>query len=688
MPPRISKKKTENREYKNIYKIYKYYDSKIPELNGHAPGFNILLSELYFQNGNKNRLSVEFMYDFLHNRLGLSSSKISNIVSQILQIKNLEHCSFQAIINQPFNFTRGKYKVFSFNQAQKICNVLNIDVGIYEKCISWVEHHILNTQNSIWRPVTKILENLEDIVKRGFNPRESPDTNLPANFDMDFFRRTYLKCIQKINTDKPHIWYATSRQLYEIEREINQMMRNIFFEQNEDEWKIKPSCYRVADSDLNSLITNFQSENNITFKPAQIDAVKGAINNKLSVIIGQPGTGKSTIAECITYCLYKIGCQHISLTAISGMAVGAIKSKCYDVSQKDKDLCGTMDKLLFTIYPNKKMHEMPDVIIIDEFSMVDIFKWHQILKHLSANTAQVIIIGDYFQLPSIGPGNLLKTITDNQRGIFRTYKLTDIMRQTGSLSQIIKDMTIRNITEADFNDSDFIFKKFDGNNPELFIETLILQYNLNPNTSRFLCSQTKGKCGIDNVNKILQNIHNPHGQIIEGGTEVLPNSENNYDGNSLTKFRINDLIMRTNNNYLKDDNCVYLNGDVGHILPGDKPKSFNIMYDDNSIDGIKLEEININELHEVFTLSYAISVHKSQGSQYDTVIIMMTPDQQFMWCDEKCDGFKLLYTAISRAKLKCIIVGDMKIFKSAQSQWSKTNNNRISICARPEYMFK
>jgi len=417
------------------------------------------------------------------------------------------------------------------------------------------------------------------------------------------------------------------------------------------------------------------------FKSAQIEAIKGCCLSQLGIIIGQPGTGKSTIAECITECLYSLGYRAISLTAISGMTVGQIKSKCSAVASRNEELCGTIDKLLYTVYPSLEPLFRPDVIIIDEFSMVDIRKWHQLLGYIREFKCQVILIGDMFQLPSIGAGRLLATMCQYP-DIYPIFQLRDIMRQTGHLSKVIQRMTAEIITDQSFNRQDFIFEDFDGGpETEQFIRYIIDCYGLDARNCRFLCSQNTGDCGINKINRILQNIYNSPGQDIPP-----PRTIKSYDN----IFRTGDLVIRTANDYLKgaelDPPQIYLNGDSGCLMRIDD-KRYSITY--HSDGRTRCETVGLEELYENFTVGYAISVHKAQGSQYDNVVIMMTTDQKFMWTHALCEGFNLLYTAISRAKTRCFIAGKYGYFLESQKGRTRQDIDpkRLSICCHPRYMF-
>jgi ATP-dependent exoDNAse (exonuclease V) alpha subunit len=694
MPPRKNKPhnpENDNPDYKRLMAIYKYYDTRFTKLKGHSFGLAPTMPQDYWVDNDRSRISFIFLHDWLHKTAGLSITRIGDILSKVLQINNLSECSIPGIIIEPLKYTRGRNKVLLFDQAVRMAEIQGLITPTDELLISWIDHYLSNSRNTLNSHWVK-WPTLDKAIKAELqHPRYNRDTTNPiSGFNIATFAKTYLK-IKKIapETDEK---YATTRELYALEQEVNELMRELFFYLDGTPRPATRLTNHFTCSDLdNALSTKIQEYQavyshkygwNFTFKMAQIAAIKGCCQSQLSIIIGQPGTGKSTIAECITECLYSLEYSAISLTAISGMAVGQIKNKCAMVAARNENLCGTIDKLLYTVYPDLEPIYQPDAIIIDEFSMVDIRKWHQILEYCRKFRCQVILIGDMFQLPSIGAGRLLATICQYPDQ-YPIYQLTDIMRQTGHLSQIIQRMTTCIIDDTLFNNQDFIFEDFDGGpETEFFIRYMVDKYNLEARNCRFLCSQNNGDCGITRINRILQNIYNSVGQDISP-----PKSIKTHD----LIFRVGDLVIRCANDYLKgaelDPPQIYLNGDCGCLTRLDD-KRYSITYHGDGLT--RQETVGLDELYENFTVGYAISVHKAQGSQYDNVVIMMTTDQKFMWCHPLCEGFNLLYTAISRAKHRCILAGKYGYFLDAQKGRTRkdTEPKRLSICCHPKYIFK
>ena len=694
MPPRKNKTTSDdNPDFKRLMTIYKYYDTRFCRLKGHSPRLSPHMPSTYWIDNDPSRISFIFLHDWLHRKVGLSITRISDILSKVIQINNLDICSVPAMIQTPLEFTRGRNKVLLFDQAIRIADIQGLITPTDQLLISWIDNFISNSRNTLnshwikWPALDAAIK--EELKQPRYTRNPTSQVLQPNGFNIAQFAKTYLK-IKKI-ADGSDEQYATTRELYAIEQEVNELMRELFFDSDNNPRPSNKPHQLYTSEDLDDKITakihEYQQQYSnkygfeFAFKPAQIDAIKGCCLSQLGIIIGQPGTGKSTIAECITECLYSLGYSAISLTAISGMAVGQIKSKCRMVATRNENLCGTIDKLLYTVYPSLETIYQPDIIIIDEFSMVDIRKWHQLLGYIHEFKCQVILIGDMYQLPSIGAGRLLGTIC-SYPDIYPIFQLRDIMRQTGHLSQVIQRMTTEIITDQSFNNQDFVFEDFDGGpGTEIFIRYIIDRYGLDVSNCRFLCSQNTGDCGINRINRILQNVFNSVGNDIPP-----PRSIKSYDN----IFRTGDLVVRTANDYLKgatlDPPQIYLNGDCGCLTRIDE-KRYSITY--HSDGKTRCETVGLEELYENFTVGYAISVHKAQGSQYDNVVIMMTTDQKFMWINPLCEGFNLLYTAISRAKSRCVLAGKYGYFLEAQKGRTRkdTDPKRLSICCHPQYMF-
>ncbi|MDO8686304.1 MAG: AAA family ATPase, partial [Clostridiales bacterium] len=409
---------------------------------------------------------------------------------------------------------------------------------------------------------------------------------------------------------------------------------------------------RFSGIDADSLIINIQKECNITYDEVQIEAIKKAAVTKFMVLTGGPGTGKTTTTLAIIRVLQKAG-GSVLLAAPTGRAA---KRMTETTGMEAK----TIHRLLEYRPPAgyKRTAENPllcDVLIIDETSMVDIVLMYNLLKAIP-DTTIVLLIGDSDQLPSVGPGNVLKDIIDS--GCTEVVRLTRIFRQAMG-SNII--LNAHRINKGEFpilksgSDSDFFY--IEQEDPEKVVEeikNLCLHrlpeyFKLDPlNDIQVLCPMQRGHTGAQNLNLVLQEALNPTDISIKYGTTI---------------FRQNDKVMQIKNNYDKN----VFNGDIGIIIFIDREdRSLVIRFDNTNV------EYDSTELDEVI-LAYATTVHKSQGSEYKVVVAPFTT-QHFMMLQRN-----LLYTCVTRAKKAIVLIGTKKAIAIAvHNNKSLKRNTRLS----------
>lgn len=363
------------------------------------------------------------------------------------------------------------------------------------------------------------------------------------------------------------------------------------------------------------------------------------VSAKFLVITGGPGTGKSTITKAILQITEKIS-DKILLAAPTGRAAKRM-------SEINKKFAQTIHALLevdFQAGGFKKGKEDPldcDLLIIDEASMVDTFLMYSLLRAIPSH-ARVIIIGDIDQLPSVGPGNILRDCIDS--GKIPVIRLTKIFRQAGNSQIVVNAHRINNgefpfLQHNKHSDFDFI----EHEDPAQIMETIkrLITVDL-PKNFRFnrfediqvLAPMKKGVVGIENLNTCLQAALNPG-----------PLSFHRFGQG----FRVGDKVIQMKNNYQK----VVFNGDVGTIVDADITEHVvSIRF------GEKIVEYESHELDEI-SLAYAISIHKYQGSECPCVIIPIHTSHF------KLLQRNLLYTGITRGKRRVIVVGSKKAIAMA-----------------------
>ena len=417
--------------------------------------------------------------------------------------------------------------------------------------------------------------------------------------------------------------------------------------------------YDVPDIEIEAAIRNIEKKTKMELDEHQAEAVKEAVRNGLLVITGGPGTGKTTtINTIIKY--FELEGMDIFLAAPTGRAAKRMSETTgYEARTIHRmlELNGGMDTGSTAGFERNERNPLEtDVIIIDEMSMVDISLMYSLLKAVVAGT-RLILVGDVNQLPSVGPGSVLKDIIDS--GAFHTVKLTKIFRQASTSDIIVNAHKINNGEEVSLDNKsmDFFFlKRYDADKIinvtlQLIKQKLPKFVNATEYDIQVLTPMRKGLLGVERLNGILQAYMNPADKS---------KREKEYRG---TIFREGDKVMQIKNNYqieweirTKFGLCVdkgmgIFNGDTGIIEEiNDFAETMTISFD----EGRKVEYPF--KLLEELELAYAVTIHKSQGSEYPAVVIPLLSGPRMLM------NRNLLYTAVTRAK-KCVtIVGDDQTF--------------------------
>ena len=406
----------------------------------------------------------------------------------------------------------------------------------------------------------------------------------------------------------------------------------------------------------------------IKLSKIQIDAIKSCFEENISIITGGPGTGKTTIINTISK-IYLDNGYNISLCAPTGRAAKRIEETTGIEAKTIHRMLGYIPSSYDDIGHFEYNEDNPldtDVIIIDEMSMVDVVLFEKLLRGMKDNT-RLVIVGDVDQLPSVGAGNVLRDLINSKK--IKYTKLVDIFRQSESSNIIVNAHKINNGQDPILNEknSDFFFLKTETPAITRNVVVDLISKRL-PNAYGYdfskdiqiLTQSRKGICGVFELNRLLQDILNPKTETTD---ELLV-------GNKL--FRVNDKVMQTKNNYNLsffdsdgEENFGVYNGDMGHIIFIDKSsKKLTVEMDDNRVIDYTLEDLDNLEL------AYAITIHKSQGSEFKSVIIPMFDGYRLL------QTRNLLYTAITRAKENIILVGDKNVMNNMIR--NNTINSRYS----------
>ncbi|MDD4069458.1 MAG: ATP-dependent RecD-like DNA helicase [Candidatus Izemoplasmatales bacterium] len=396
----------------------------------------------------------------------------------------------------------------------------------------------------------------------------------------------------------------------------------------------------ISKEDFYNLLSDFNDFSDISYTKAQIKAIYTALNNSFSIITGGPGTGKTTVIKGIIeiYKLLrnnKLDLEKIKLAAPTGKAAKRL-------SEATNLKASTIHKLLgFDFEGTFKFDDYneldAELLIIDEASMLDTVLAKKLFQAVNINT-KVIMVGDSNQLPSVGPGDVLNNLISST--LFNVVEL-DVIHRQASDSHIISlayDILNKNIDEnffRNYDDKQFVNAN-DQNISYRVLERIKLLvdngYDL-LNDIQVLIPVYKGINGIDRMNSLIQSTFNSLNKDIS----VKFNDK---------EFWYNDKVMQLVNQ--PEDNI--MNGDQGIVI-GITPNDELIV--DFSENIVKYSRKDLENL----TLAYAVSIHKSQGSEFKAVILPLTKAYNIML------KRKLLYTAVTRAKENLILIGDFEAYK-------------------------
>lgn len=379
-----------------------------------------------------------------------------------------------------------------------------------------------------------------------------------------------------------------------------------------------------------------QKREGFEFATEQINALHIALSNKLTILTGGPGTGKTTILRALVAIL-KAKKTKIALAAPTGRAAQKISETTGAEAKTIHRLLQVQPQTRDFLYNEENKLET-DFVIIDETSMIDTSLTESLLKAIP-DTAHIMFVGDIDQLPSVGAGNILNDFINS--GMFGVVRLSRIFRQAGC-SDIVStahniitgsDLYPECITKIDSCDprkdvnfiatteSDDCVEKI----KDLCVNFLPTWYGIDPiNDVQILIPMHKGIVGSENINKVLQDT------FVSTGHK-----------SSWTNLRVGDKVIQTKNNYDKN----IFNGDLGRVISvDDDEKSVYVQFG----EAVKLTRGELSDL----SLAYAISIHKSQGSEFPVVIIAIMKSH-FVLLQRN-----LIYTAVTRGRNKVFIVGD------------------------------
>lgn len=560
--------------------------------------------------------------------------------------------SLPKILNNPYSIcTNGNIK---FIYADKIANNLGLSADNQKRVVCAILEYLnYRTDNNgdmcIYRDM--VFSNLNRFLNRFSSYSNNNISEDQIKFALEELEALKLVIIEKDEKGDTYIYKSFYNY---VENNIVNNIKNLLN---------KPKSEFLQKKDINNFISYYESTF-FTLDLKRKEALNTVLNSKLSIITGGPGTGKTFLTNIIVNCLKYINPKvKIRLLAPTGKASNRMKELI-------KMESSTIHRgLKINPYKNTELEEITeDVVIIDEASMIDASLFDKLISKINENT-MVIIVGDVDQLPSVGAGLILKDLIDSN--IIPVVKLNKIFRQSKDSSIILNSHKVNSgllTTSRDGIDilnktgSDFIFWKESNifkikSNILRSIKCLMEKYNFKFEDIYILTPLKLNEIGVKEINRVLQQEFNPK------------SSNPEYVIDNYNCFRIGDRVMQNSNNY----NLGVFNGDIGFIRK---------IYTKVSPKGILEYEIEVEyKIHDknvIYTedlideleLSYAMTIHKSQGSEFPAVIMPIHHSQRTSL------NRNLIYTGMTRAKEKLIMIGEEEALNYSIEQTKSLN--RIS----------
>lgn len=620
---------------------------------------------------------IEFNYSRLAEIVGISERKAQDIYDAYSQIKDMQNSvMFLQDYGIPVNLAVKIYEIYKkrtieivkenpyrliedvdgigFKTADKIANSIGIEVDSLFRLRAGLVYTLKETSEkngNTYLLKDELLVTNARLLDIPINENYGKMLDVLRGLEMDNYVR-----VLNLTEEKEIVMLA---KLYQVEYGLSQAL-------------VKLVCFaNDVDINVDSEIGMFELVNKITLHEDQKKAVVMAINKGVCVITGGPGTGKTTIIKCILSILKNMNLK-VKLLAPTGRASKRLsESTNEDAStiHRALEIDFQNGRTCFVYNESNKLDI--DAIIVDEVSMVDVNLMYSLVKALRLGT-KVILVGDKDQLPSVGAGNVLADLLSC--GYISVAELTKIYRQENN-SLIIDNAHLINegkMPIIDNSSDDFFFEsKLTPSDMaqsilELVTSRIPKHFNVESGKIQVLAPMKVGVCGVENLNQKLQENINP------------PSMKKSEIEVGSTTYRLGDKVMQISNNYsmewqkynngILEDGAGVFNGDIGVVVAVDRnAREIVVAFEDGR--NCTYLSSDLNQL----VLSYAITIHKSQGSEFDYVVIPIVSGSPYILTRN------LIYTAVTRAKKMVVLVGDKdSLKKMVKNNYTAKRNSMLA----------